>query len=139
MSIRMPAAAASWSAVAVVVTRRDRLAVNGANVVILGVAYKLDVGDMRESPALDVIKLLAEKGASLTYHDPHVSECTVEGRAYKNVDLTDEVLAGADIVVILTDHSAIDYDRVVAKTHRIFDARNATKSVTANRERIAKL
>ncbi len=117
----------------------DRLAVNGASVLILGVAYKADVGDMRESPALDVIKLLVEKGASLSFHDPHVSECTIEGTVYKNVDPSDDVLAAADLVVILTDHAAVDYDRVVRHAHRVFDTRNATKHVTENRERIAKL
>ncbi|MEE2675122.1 MAG: nucleotide sugar dehydrogenase [Myxococcota bacterium] len=117
----------------------DRLAVNGANVLILGVAYKKDVGDLRESPALDVIKLLAEKGASLSFHDPHVRECNVEGTTYKNVDLSDEVLAAADLVVILTDHSAIDYERVVARANRVFDTRNATAAVEANREKITKL
>jgi UDP-N-acetyl-D-glucosamine dehydrogenase len=117
----------------------DRLAVNGANVLILGVAYKKDVGDMRESPALDVIKLLAEKGAAITFHDPHVRECTVEGVTYKNTDLSDEALAGADLVVILTDHSSIDYEALVARTHRVFDTRNATAAVSANREKITKL
>ncbi len=117
----------------------DRLAVNGANVLILGVAYKKDVGDMRESPALDVIKLLAEKGASITYHDPYVRECAVEGRVYKNTDLSDEAVGAADLVVILTDHSAIDYEALCARAHRVFDTRNATASVTANREKITKL
>ena len=117
----------------------DRLAVNGANVLILGVAYKKDVGDLRESPALDVIKLLAEKGAGLSFHDPHVRECNVEGTTYKNVDLSDEVLGAADLVVILTDHSAIDYERVVASANRVFDTRNATAAVEANREKITKL
>ena len=117
----------------------DRLAVNGANVLILGVAYKKDVGDMRESPALDVIKLLAEKGANLSFHDPHVRECNVEGTPYKNVDLSDEVLASADIVVILTDHGAVDYERVVAHANRVFDTRNATAAVTVSREKITKL
>jgi UDP-N-acetyl-D-glucosamine dehydrogenase len=117
----------------------DRLAVNGANVLILGVAYKKDVGDMRESPALDVIKLLADKGARVTYHDPHVRECNIEGTTYKNTDLTDEVLGAADLVVVLTDHSAIDYDDLVAKAHRVFDTRNATAAVGAHREKITKL
>jgi UDP-N-acetyl-D-glucosamine dehydrogenase len=117
----------------------DRLAVNGASILILGVAYKKDVGDMRESPALDVIKLLAAKGAALTYHDPHVRECSVEGAVYKSADLSDETLAAADLAVILTDHSAIDYDRVVAKSHRVFDTRNATAAVAKNREKITKL
>jgi UDP-N-acetyl-D-glucosamine dehydrogenase len=117
----------------------DRLAVNGANVLILGVAYKKDVGDMRESPALDVIKLLAEKGANISYHDPHVKECSVEGTPYKNTDLSDAALGAADLVVILTDHSAIDYEDLVAKAHRVFDTRNATSGVKANREKITKL
>ena len=117
----------------------DRLAVNGANVMILGVAYKKDVGDMRESPALDVIKLLSDKGATISYHDPHVRECNVEDTVYKNTDLTDEALAAADLVVVLTDHSAIDYERLVDKAHRVFDTRNATAGVSAHREKITKL
>ena len=110
-----------------------------ARVLILGVAYKKDVGDMRESPALDVIRLLAEKGATISFHDPHVRECNVEGTLYKNSDLSDEVLGGADLVVILTDHSSIDYEHLVEKSHRVFDTRNATSAVAANREKITKL
>ena len=117
----------------------ERLAVNGSSVLILGVAYKKDVGDMRESPALDVIKLLAARGAAITYHDAHVGECTVEGTVYKNTDLSDETLASADLVVILTDHTAVDYDRVVAKASHVFDTRNATAGVTRGREKITKL
>ncbi len=117
----------------------DRLAVNGANILILGVAYKKDVGDMRESPALDVIELLAQKGAAVTFHDPHVREFTVGGTIYKNTDLTDEAISAADLVVILTDHSAIDYERLVASAHRVFDTRNATAAVNENREKITKL
>jgi UDP-N-acetyl-D-glucosamine dehydrogenase len=117
----------------------DHLAVNGASVLILGVAYKKDVSDMRESPALDVINLLAEKGASISFHDPHVRECNVEGTIYKSTDLSDEALAAADLVVILTDHTTVDYDRVVAKAHRVFDTRNATARVTSHREKITKL
>ncbi len=117
----------------------DRLAVNGARVLILGVAYKKDVGDMRESPALDVIGLLARKGAQVSFHDPHVRECEVDGTVYKNVDLDDETLAGADLAVILTDHSEVDYARVMEKANRIFDTRNATRGVTAHREKLTKL
>jgi UDP-N-acetyl-D-glucosamine dehydrogenase len=117
----------------------DRLAVNGARVLILGVAYKKDVGDMRESPALDVIGLLARKSAQISFHDPHVRECEVDGTVYKNVDLDDETLAGADLVVILTDHSEVDYARVMEKANRIFDTRNATREVTAHREKLTKL
>jgi UDP-N-acetyl-D-glucosamine dehydrogenase len=117
----------------------DRLAVNGARVLILGIAYKPDVGDVRESPAIDVIEALQAKGADLSYHDPHVAEVEIGDQTYKSVELTDEVLSGCDIAVIVTDHSAIDWDRVVAKVPRIFDTRNATKNVREGRERIRKL
>ena len=117
----------------------DRLAVNGAKVLIIGVAYKRDVGDMRESPAIDVMNALARKGAELSYHDPHVREFAVEGAVYKNVDLSDAVLAAVDLVVILTNHGAIDYEHLVARAHRVFDTRNATADVRQNREKITKL
>jgi UDP-N-acetyl-D-glucosamine dehydrogenase len=116
-----------------------RLAVNGAGVLILGVAYKRDVGDMRESPARDVISLLARKSARISYHDPHVKDLDVDGVSYENVDLSDEILAGADLVVILTDHTAIDYERVVAQAKRVFDTRNATAGVEENRDKITRL
>jgi len=110
----------------------DRLPVNGSRILVLGVAYKPDVGDVRESPALDVMDLLQKKGAQIRYHDPHVSELTVQGTTYKNTDLTDEVLASSDIAVILTDHASFDYER-------IYDTRNATRNVREGRERIRKL
>ena len=117
----------------------DRLSVNGANVLVLGAAYKANVSDMRESPSLDVIRILAGKGAQVTYHDPHVAEVALEGWSGKSVDLTDDALAGADLVVILTSHAAVDYDRVVAKAHRVYDTRNATRNVTGSREKVRKL
>jgi UDP-N-acetyl-D-glucosamine dehydrogenase len=117
----------------------DRLAVNGARILVLGVAYKANVSDMRESPALDVIRLLAGKGADVAYHDPHVREIVVEGLGYKSVDLTDDALESADLVVVITDHPGVDYDRIVRLAHRIFDTRNALKDVRAGREKIRKL
>jgi UDP-N-acetyl-D-glucosamine dehydrogenase len=117
----------------------DRIAVNGARVLILGVAYKSNVSDMRESPALDVMRLLAAKGATIEYSDPHVPEIEFEGRQLKHVDLTDDILAGADVVVIITAHDEVDYEQVVATAGRIYDTRNATRDVTANREKVRKL
>jgi len=117
----------------------QRLAVNGSKILILGVAYKKDVGDMRESPALDVISLLVHRGAEIRYHDPHVAEFEVDGNGYKGSELSDEQLEDADLVVILTDHSETDYDRVARLAGRIFDTRNATRNVSANREKIIKL
>jgi UDP-N-acetyl-D-glucosamine dehydrogenase len=117
----------------------DRSAVNGSNLLILGVAYKANVSDLRESPALDVIRLLAAKGARVSYHDPHVPEVSVEGWSGKSVDLTDEAVAAADLVIILTNHAAVDYDRVVARAQRVYDTRNATRRVTQGREKVRKL
>jgi UDP-N-acetyl-D-glucosamine dehydrogenase len=117
----------------------DRIALNGSNVLLLGVAYKADVSDLRESPALDVIRLLSAKGAQVSYHDPHVPEVHVDGFSAKSVELTDEAVASADLVVILTSHAAVDYDRVVAKAHRVYDTRNATRSVREGREKVRKL
>jgi UDP-N-acetyl-D-glucosamine dehydrogenase len=118
---------------------QDRKSVNGAKILILGAAYKSDVGDMRESPALDVIRILAEKGADLTYADPHVATLEVEGVTYKDVGTADKTLAEADLAVILTDHKAFDYKSITNNAKRIFDTRNATKDVTSGREKITKL
>jgi UDP-N-acetyl-D-glucosamine dehydrogenase len=117
----------------------DRLAVNGANVLVLGMAYKANVSDLRESPSLDVVRLLSAKGAQVSYHDPHVPEVELAGGTAKSIELSDEALAAADLVVILTNHSAVDYDRVVARAHRIYDTRNATRNVREGREKIRKL
>ena len=117
----------------------DRLAVNGSQILILGVAYKASVDDMRESPSIDVISRLLERGANIRYHDPYVAECEIAGRSMKSVDLTDDVLKTSDLVVVLTDHPNVDYDRVVRVGPRVFDTRNATKGVTVDREKITKL
>jgi UDP-N-acetyl-D-glucosamine dehydrogenase len=120
------------------ILNEDRLAVNGSRVLVLGAAYKADVSDVRESPSLDVMRELARKGAEVSYHDPHVPELDLDGRAMKSLDLTDELLAGVDLVVIVTDHTAVDTARVVAKAARIFDTRNATKGMKAG-EKIHRL
>jgi len=121
------------------ILNQARLAVNGSRILILGVAYKPDVSDVRESPALDVIRLLCERGGEVAYHDPHVAEVAIEDRVHKSVELSDELLAGADVVVVLTQHGAIDYQRVVDRAARVFDTRNATRDVASGREKIRKL
>ena len=103
---------------------RQRKAVNGASVLLLGVAYKKDIDDVRESPALDILKLLVEDGAEVSYHDPFVPELRDEGADLGSIELTDEALSGADAVVILTDHSGFDYDRVVREAAVLVDARH---------------
>lgn len=121
------------------ILNEDRLAVNGARILLLGAAYKANVSDMRESPALEVAELLLAKGAQLDYHDPHVPELHLDHHVLKSVDLTDEALANADLAVILTNHDAVDYARVMAKAQRVFDTRNATKGISEHREKLRKL
>jgi UDP-N-acetyl-D-glucosamine dehydrogenase len=104
---------------------RDRKAVNGSRVLMLGLAYKPDVSDTRESPALDILQMLRERGAEVTYHDPHVPELRTEERTDSSVELTAEALEAADVVVITTDHSAVDYGLVVEHAGIVVDTRNA--------------
>jgi UDP-N-acetyl-D-glucosamine dehydrogenase len=121
------------------ILNEDRIAVNGSRILLLGAAYKSNVSDMRESPAIEVAEGLLHKGARLDYHDPHVPEFHVGAHVLKSVDLSDDVLEDADLVVIVTDHAAVDYEHVVTKAQRVFDTRNATAKVTRHREKIRKL
>lgn len=108
----------------------DSKAVRGARIAVLGAAYKRDVDDVRESPALDIIQLLNERGALVTYHDPHVPSLTLEhGKPLQSVELTAEWLRAADCVVIVTNHSVFDYRWVVENCHLLIDTRNATAAV----------
>jgi UDP-N-acetyl-D-glucosamine dehydrogenase len=100
-------------------------AVNGADIVVLGVAYKPDVGDPRESPAVKVMQVLDRRGAKLTFHDPHVSSVVVNGRTLEGKDITQKSLASADCAAILTPHSAFDLDWIAEHAALVFDARNA--------------
>lgn len=114
--------------------------VNGSKILILGAAYKKDTGDTRESPALDVIRLLQEEGAAVAFHDPHADVIRLEsGTIQKGVKLTPKALAGADLVVIVTDHTAFDYPTIVRHARRVLDTRNATRGVKAGRGRVEKL
>ncbi len=109
----------------------QKKSVNGSTVLVLGVAYKRDVDDIRESPALDVIGLLEKDGAHVLYHDPYVPDFSDDGTKWISVDLTDEVLESADAVVILTDHSSFDYERIVRLAPVLIDTRNATADARA--------
>ncbi len=117
----------------------DRKAVRGSHVLVLGVAYKKDIDDMRESPALDVIRLLEEHGAEVTFHDPHVAKYTEDGHTRTSVALTDDALKRADAVVIVTDHSAVDYQRLVDTASLVIDTRNALAKTKKSRARIVSL
>jgi UDP-N-acetyl-D-glucosamine dehydrogenase len=117
----------------------DRKAVNGSRVLVLGVAYKKDVDDMRESPALEVIRLLEDRGAQVAYHDPWVPAFRENGREHRGVALTAGELAASDAVVIVTDHSNVDYQLVMDSTGLVVDARNAMARARPSRARVVPL
>ena len=114
-------------------------ALRGARVLVLGVAYKRDTSDTRESPALRVFALLEAGGAVVSYHDPFVPRLGPSRKGtfhLESVSLSPEVLGSQDAVIIVTDHSTVDYDRVVRHAPLIVDTRNATRGVTEGREKI---
>ena len=117
----------------------ERKAVNGSRVLVLGVAYKANVSDVRESPALDVIELIRARGADITYHDPYVPSIRTPQGSMESQDLTDELLASSDVVVITAAHSCIDWNRVAGLAPAIVDTRNATRGVQAPHARILKI
>jgi UDP-N-acetyl-D-glucosamine dehydrogenase len=124
---------------AMLALNQDRKALNGAKVLILGMAYKRDIDDIRESPALDVLRLMENFGAQVSYHDPHIPEVLEDGIVLKSVELTPVTLAAQDMVIIVTDHSAVDYEAVCRHAKLVFDARNATRNVSHPAARIVKL
>ena len=103
-------------------------AVKGARVAILGVSYKAGIGDVRESPALKIIRLLAERGADLVYHDPHVPDIGAHG--LRSLPL-DEALDSADLAVIVTAHPEIDLGMVINSAPRVVDLRGVTRRTPA--------
>jgi UDP-N-acetyl-D-glucosamine dehydrogenase len=116
-----------------------RKAVNGSKILILGVAYKKDIDDMRESPALSIIDLLRARGAEVSFHDPFVETVTFDhaytigdGDALTNIELTSDAISGSDCVVICTEHSGVDYDKVCELAPLIVDTRNALSEKTRN-------
>ncbi len=95
---------------------------------MLGVAYKRDIDDLRESPALDIIKLLEQQGALVGYHDPYVPQFEEDGHRYQSAPVTAATLEQADCVIIVTDHRAVDYDLVRQHARLIVDTRNALRA-----------
>lgn len=116
----------------------QKKAMNGARVFLMGVAYKKDIDDLRESPVLKVIEHLEKNGADVIYNDPFIPEFKHKGKTYKSYDF-EKGLSEADIVIITTDHSSYDYQHVVDVAKLLYDTRNATKNVVNNREKIHKL
>jgi UDP-N-acetyl-D-glucosamine dehydrogenase len=101
------------------------LAVKDARILVLGAAYKPDVGDVRESPAVKIMHLLHKRGARVEFHDPFVEEVVLNGTSLRRTDLTNVSVARADLVAVLTPHSAYDLDWVAEHARLVFDARNA--------------
>ena len=126
---------------------RHRKAINGSKILIMGVAYKKNVGDIRESPAIDVIRMVSRRHGEILYHDPYVPELEVEevglvdgdSTQYICQELTAELVQNVDCAAIMTDHTNIDYSWLVNHAAVVVDTRNATKSVMTNRSKIVKI
>ena len=116
--------------------------IRGSKILVLGVAYKKDVDDVRESPALEIMEILQHNGAVLSYSDPYIPRLH-KMRAYdfshmSSLDLTEDLMKSQDLVLITTDHTSVDYQRVVDHAQLVVDTRNATRSVTRGREKIVR-
>jgi UDP-N-acetyl-D-glucosamine dehydrogenase len=107
-------------------------ALRGSRVLLLGVAYKRDIDDVRESPAIKIARCLQHRGANISFHDPYVHEISIDGRGLRSVDLSRELLAQQDLVIITTGHSNVDYRSVVEQAELILDTRNATHGLEAD-------
>jgi UDP-N-acetyl-D-glucosamine dehydrogenase len=116
------------------------VSMENARILVLGVAFKKDVDDLRHSPALKVMELLSQDGAkNLQYVDPYVPQLELLGNTMQALPYSDALVADADMVLITTDHSDFDYDAIVANAKIVIDTRNATKNVKAGREKICLL
>ncbi|QCC46960.1 nucleotide sugar dehydrogenase [Halobellus limi] len=115
------------------------MALSTADVVVIGAAYKPDVSDTRESPAVDIVRRLEDWKANVEYHDPFVPTLDVDGNLYESVSLTNERLQEADCAVIVTDHSTLDLDRIVGNSSLVFDTRNATADLDVDGADVVRL
>jgi UDP-N-acetyl-D-glucosamine dehydrogenase len=111
----------------------ERKAINGSRILMLGVAYKRDIGDVRESPALDILRLLETKGAEVDYHDPHVPRLAHDGLHRNSVPYEAARLPSYDLVLITTDHQAVDYGLLVDSGALVVDTRNALATIRSDR------
>lgn len=121
---------------AMAILNRDKKALNGSKVLVLGVAYKNDIDDYRESPAIDVIEILKENGAQTDFYDPYIPKFKVGSKVYEGIESIDEkIIERYDLVIITAAHSVVDYDMIQKNAKVIFDTRNATKNLK-NRENV---
>ena len=115
------------------ILNRERKALNGSRILIVGIAYKRDVDDVRESPAITLAELLLAKGAILSYHDPFVSRVRIGGEDYHSGPLTAETIKAVDLVLVVTDHTCIDYELISQNAHLVYDSRNALSSFESDK------
>lgn len=119
---------------------RQKKAMNGSTILFLGIAYKPDIDDARESPALLVMEQVAKKSANVLYHDPYIPSVIDEhGNKYVCSELTDDVISSADCVVFTTNHSCFDVEHIIEKAQLVVDTRNAVKSVAIEDDKVFKL
>ncbi|HEV8676389.1 MAG TPA: nucleotide sugar dehydrogenase [Methylomirabilota bacterium] len=111
----------------------------GTRVLVLGVTFKRNVADVRNSPAVKLLELMLDHGIDVAYHDPLVPELEVKGTRLQSLPLTAEVVESADCVILHTDHATFSYDWIVAHARFVFDTRNATREVKAGREKVVRL
>ncbi len=104
-------------------------ALSASKILLIGLAYKSDITDHRESPARDVLILLEKTGATVNYHDPYIPQAKINGKNYKSVKISAAILKKYDCVAIMTNHSNVDYKSIVKNSKLIFDARNALKNI----------
>ena len=121
------------------ILNRAGIAASRAKILVIGIAYKKDIEDERESPALEVIKLLQAESCHIRYHDPFIPVCNQHGVQMESSPLTGKILEEADLVIIATDHSSINYQWLVNHAQMVFDTRNATQTVTNGRDKITLL
>jgi UDP-N-acetyl-D-glucosamine dehydrogenase len=114
-------------------------ALNGSTILLMGVAYKENIDDVRESPALDLGSLLIARGAKVVYHDPFVPRCKVDGQVLESQPLTAELVESADLVLVATGHSAIDYGWLVEHAKQVYDAKNVTGKLPNTKGKVRKL
>lgn len=118
---------------------RKKKALNGADILVLGVAYKKDISDLRESPALKIIRLLLTYGANIIYNDPHIESISIEGKTLNSAELSEELLRSVDLVLLTTDHSSYDYEWIAKNAELIYDTRNAFDGIGDSEGKIARL
>jgi UDP-N-acetyl-D-glucosamine dehydrogenase len=114
-------------------------ALNGSKVLVIGVAYKPNIDDLRESPALDIIHLLNQKGAKVSYHDPYITTIHHEEINMQSVPDLDRAVKDADCVVIVTNHSCYDYQKILTEAQLIVDTRNALKLQGQKNDKVVRL